>query len=105
MSNKTPADQVADMLEREKEIADAVACNIKQLYLMDCFDTIPHPDGWPMVTRVPGGWIWYMLSGGVNIKTTAGGVRQQQAVGAPVLMPVFVPYNDEFQHERPLFDQ
>lgn len=96
MSSKSIGDEVADHLAHEKEIADAIERNTRQLYMMKCFDTIGHPEGWPMVTRVPGGWIWYMRSGGVSIATTAGGVRQQQVVGNPVLMPVFVPFDNEF---------
>jgi len=63
------------------------------LYSMQCFDVIPHPEGYPMVTRVPGGWIWYIRSGGASISTTEG----RQIVGNYTLHPTFVPYHNEFQ--------
>lgn len=93
---------IADRLETEKNAADAQERQTRQLYTMKCFDTLFHPEGWPLATRVPGGWIFFMLSGGGSLSlvnaSDEDGNPEQQIMGqmASTLTSTFVPYSDEF---------
>ena len=73
-----------------------MAQQIEDLYSMDCFDTMVAPNGMPLVTRVPGGWIWCISSGGAHIQLE----DNQAIVGKLVLSTVFVPFDNEFMPER-----
>lgn len=98
--------EAAEIGARERALTAALREQTKQLYEMPCFATLPHPDGWPMVMRVPGGWVFYIASGGGSLVTSTVeadedgnaiiGDAQQTIVNQPVVMPVFVPFDNEF---------
>ena len=96
--------EAAEEAAREKVFEKQMDEQRAMLYEMRVFDTITHPMGWPMVMRAPGGWIFYIQSGGSHLITQeiaqdsdgepVAGSAQQTMVGSPVLMPVFVPYTE-----------
>lgn len=101
MSKPIP-DQVADRLQQQQEMEAARVKQTQQLYTMKCFESLFSSDGFPMVTRVPGGWLWYTKSGGGGLKLSMGEGNEedpiQQLVGSqtPILVTTFVPFDNEF---------
>jgi hypothetical protein len=69
-----------------------VAQQTSELYKMKCFDTMVGANDLPIVTRVPGGWVWCIASGGARLETSGGHL----IIGNQVLSTVFVPYSEEF---------
>lgn len=80
----------------EQQLQEMLKEQTAALYSMSCFEVLPGPGGHPLAARVPGGWIFYIRSGGASL--LAGG--EAQVVGNPVMIPTFVPYHNEFQPPR-----
>ena len=77
----------------EQQLQGLLKEQTKALYSMNCFEVLPGPGGHPLAARVPGGWIFYMRSGGASLR--AGG--ESEVVGNPIMIPTFVPYHEEFK--------
>ena len=87
----------AEAEAQQQALEEMIASQIQTLYSMNCFDTIPDPTNtFPMVCRVPGGWIFYTRSGGMSLKMKSGKVTDNTIVGNPLLVPIFIPFHSEF---------
>jgi len=102
MNNSIP-DQVADKMEQAKKLVESLAIGTSKLYKLRCFESMSNPQtGQPIVTRVPGGWLFYQAHGGGSMTLHMGEGTEndpvQQVVGQQHqnLTAVFVPYDKEF---------
>ena len=96
-------DQVANHLLSEKTTQEQIEKSIEVLYSLRCFEIMKHQDGVPLAMRVPGGWIFYVSSGGGALHLETGeDDEKQQVFGrvAPQLTSVFVPWDNEFLPKR-----
>lgn len=99
--------QAAEEDARQQQFEKEMEAQRETLYNMKIFETLAHPGGWPMVMRVPGGWIFYIQTGGSKLITSeiepdldgnpVVGSTGQVIVGHPMLLPTFVPYTEADQ--------
>lgn len=101
IADEAEAQRAAEKIAYEKKLHAHLSNITEQLYSLRCFETMTLPDGKPLAMRVPGGWIFYMTSGGGGLKLQVGeGGETEQVLGSsePVVTQIFIPFDNEFQH-------